>query len=75
MTNPSDLYKIMGDWGKFANAHPKFVNFMNVVMAQGIDEGDVIEITVTKKDAEPITANMRVTADDIDIINDLKSLR
>ncbi len=75
MPNPMDVMKIMGDWGKFSNAHPKFVNFLHVVMAQGIDEGDVIEITVAKKDAEPITANMRVTADDIEIINDLKNLR
>ncbi len=75
MPNPMDMMKIVNDWSKFSNTHPKFVSFMNVVMAQGIEEGDVIEITVTKKDGEPITSNMRVTESDIEIINDLKSLR
>ena len=75
MPNPQDIFKIAGDWSRFSNEHPKFVSFLNVVMAQGIDEGDVIEITVAKKNADPITANMRVTATDIEIINDLKSLR
>ena len=75
MPNPMDIMKIAGDWSRFSNEHPKFVNFMNVVMARGIDEGDVIEITVAKKDEEPITANMRVTQTDLEIINDLKNLR
>ena len=75
MPNPMDIMKLAGDWSRFSNEHPKFVNFLHVVMAQGIDEGDVIEITVAKKDGDPITANMRITQSDLDIINDLKSLR
>lgn len=74
MVNPAAIMKLMGAKNKFEQAHPKFAAFFKTVVAQGINEGDVIEITVTKADGTPITANMRVQQSDIELIEDLKSL-
>ena len=48
MVNPASIMKIMNLKNKFAANHPKFVSFINYCLNGGIQEGTVIEITVTK---------------------------
>lgn len=74
MVNPASIMKIMNARNRFKENHPKFAAFFARVLGQKILEGDVIEITVSREGEEPITANMRVTADDLAIIEELKSL-
>ena len=66
MVNPASIMKIMNLKNKFAANHPKFVSFINYCLNGGIQEGTVIEITVT--------SNMKVMQSDIDIVNELKTL-
>lgn len=73
MVNPAAIMKLMGAKNKFEQAHPKFAAFFKTVFAQGINEGDVIEITVTKANGTPITANMKVQQSDLELIEELKS--
>ena len=44
--NPASVMKIMGMKNEFNRRHPKFAAFMKAVMAKGVQEGSVIEITV-----------------------------
>lgn len=74
MVNPASIMKLMNAKNKFTQNHPKFAAFFQCVLAQGIAEGDVIEITVTKADGTPITANMRVTQSDLELVEELKSM-
>lgn len=74
MVNPAAIMKLMGARNKFAQTHPKFAAFFKTVFAQGINEGDVIEITVTKADGTPVTANMKVQKSDLDLLEELKGL-
>lgn len=74
MINPAIAMKIMNAKNRFTQSHPKFVAFLNVVFSGGIEEGTVIEITVTKPGQTPITSNMKVTQDDMDLMETLKEL-
>ena len=74
MVNPASLMKLMSAKKKFEGNHPKSVAFFKTVFAQGIKEGDVIEITVTKADGTPITANMKVQQSDLELMEELKNL-
>ncbi|MCR4781211.1 MAG: hypothetical protein K5851_00480 [Lachnospiraceae bacterium] len=67
--------KVMQLKNKFENNHPKTVLFAKKVVMSGLPEGTVIEMTVTKPGGEPITANMKVTEDDLEMMNELKNLR
>ena len=67
MVNPASIMKIMNLKNKFAANHPKFVSFINYCLNGGIQEGTVIEITVTKPGEQPVTSNMKVMQSDIDI--------
>ena len=75
MPNPADIMKLMGMKAKFESAHPKFVSFIKDVAARGISEGDILEVTITRPTGEKTTANLRVTADDVEMVQDLKNLR
>jgi hypothetical protein len=44
------------------------------MLRQGVEEGSVIEITVTSPDGVPVTGNMRVQQSDLELIRQLKEL-
>jgi hypothetical protein len=73
--NPAALMKIMQLKSKFEANHPKTVQFTKQVLMSGLPEDTVIEVSVTKPGAEKITANMKITADDLEMMNELKNLR
>ena len=68
------MMKLMGAKNKFTSTHPKFAAFFQAMIQQGIDEGTVIEVTITKPGCAPITGNMKVQQSDLELIEDLKGL-
>lgn len=74
MINPAVAMKIMNAKNKFTKNHPKFVNFLGTIFSTGIPEGTIIEITVTKPGSAPITSNMRVTAEDLEMMESISEL-
>lgn len=73
MMNPAALMQMMNLWNRFKNNHPKFPQFMQAVYQNGITEGTVFEINVTTADGRTISTNMKISADDMDIFNQLRS--
>lgn len=47
--NAASILKIMNARNKFTENHPKFAAFLNAVFSRNIEEGTLIEITVTRK--------------------------
>lgn len=74
MMNPANLMKMMNAKNKFSANHPKFVAFLNAVFSRGVEEGTVIEITLTRPGEEPITTNMKVQQSDLDLLKELEEL-
>ena len=74
MVNPAAIMKLMGAKNQFEQTHPKFAAFFQTIISQGVQEGSVIEITVTKPDGTPVTANMRVQQSDLELVQQLKKL-
>ena len=40
----------------------------------GLPEGTILEMTVTKPGAEPKTTNIKITPDDLAVLNELKNM-
>ena len=70
--NPMKLLQMQESFNRFNNNHPKFPLFVNAVMKEGIKEGTVIEITVTTPEGKNYNSNLKVTADDLELIESLK---
>lgn len=72
--NPASILQLMNLWSRFQNNHPKFPKFLSAVARDGIKEGSIIEIKVTTADGESFDSNLKVNADDMEMIEQIKNL-
>lgn len=72
--NPADIMKIMGLKHRFEKNHPKFFPFIKAVSRRGIQEGTILEFRVTTPAGEVLESNLRVTADDLQLLQELRSM-
>ena len=70
--NLSNVLKLQEAKNKFAANHPKFVAFVKHIFSGQVEEGTVIEITVTKPGQEPVTTNMKVCKSDVELFESMK---
>jgi len=74
MFNPSMIFQMKSMWERFERNHPKFPRFMQAVGRDYIQEGTVLEISVTRADGENVTSNIRLTKDDMEMIETLRQM-
>lgn len=70
----NSLFKIKGAWDKFTKNHPKFPQFISAVQKKGIREDSIVEIKVTDPDGTELCTNIKVTASDLALFNELKGI-
>lgn len=69
------LLKLKGLWDRFTKNHPKFPNFIKEFRKRGIKEGCILDLKITYPDNVEVEANIKVTSDDLAIIDELKTLK
>ena len=74
MFNPTIIFQMKNMWERFQKNHPKFPRFLQVVGNECMQEGTVIEISVTKANGENITSNIKLNQEDMDLIAAIKNL-
>lgn len=74
MLNPAKLLKFKGRWNDFSERHPKFLKFLGYVGSGTLKENDVLEMIIRSEDGNEIKSNLRLTADDIALFSDLKTM-
>ncbi len=72
--NPTAIFQMMNLWNRFKQSHPKFPKFMAAVYQNGMKEGSIIEINVTTPDGQSLNSNLKISADDMELIAQLKEL-
>lgn len=72
--NPMKLLQLKNSWDRFKARHPKFPSFISSVTKGAVSQGSIIEITVTTADGKTISSNLKVTAEDMQLIEDVKEL-
>jgi hypothetical protein len=74
MINPNMIFQMKNMWERFESNHPKFPKFLQAVGRECIEEGTVIEISVTRPDGENITSNIRLNKEDMELIQTMRKL-
>lgn len=69
------LQKLKGCIERFRANHPKFPLFINAVSQEAMKEGTIIEITVTTPEGKNYCSNIKLQADDMELIESLKNLK
>lgn len=72
--NPASIMNLLSAKAQFENNHPKFMAFAKSVFSRPLEEGTIIEISVTRPGEEPVTANIKVQQSDLELLNELKDL-
>lgn len=72
--NPANIFKMKKMMGEFQNNHPKFVAFFQTVFSRPVEEGTIIEVTITRPGEAPMTSNIVVKQSDLELIEQLKGL-
>ena len=75
MMNPTMLFKMKGMWDRFTQNHPKFPLFLRAAQQKGIQEGTILAVSITTPTGEKLETNLRVTADDMQLFEELKKLQ
>lgn len=71
---PTDYMKVAGMWKQFTSLHPKFPHFLQAMMQNKIQEGTILEMTVTTPSGESICTNLKITAEDMELFDQIKSM-
>lgn len=66
--NPMNLMKMKGRYKTFNAEHPKFVPFFKSLQ-KDVQPGAVLEVNFTTVGGEKKTANIRLTADDVETVH------
>ncbi len=61
-------------WARFVSDHPKFPAFMRAAKRKKYTEGTVIGITITDPDGKVLETNVKLTASDLRLLEELKSM-
>lgn len=75
MVNPAALLTIKKKWEEFSSRHPRFVAFASTLQQSGVPEGSVIDISVTLPGGEKYQSNLKLTAEDIEMIKSLGAMK
>lgn len=59
---------------QFKLRHPKFPLFLNAVSEHALYDGTVIEITVTAPEGKSLSSNLKLTSEDLELIQKLQSM-
>lgn len=74
MNIASLIMKLPGAKKQFGITHPKFMAFVKSILARPMEEGSVVEVTVTRPGEAPVTANLKIQHPDQDLLALLKEL-
>lgn len=74
MINPKRLMEFKRLRDAFAQRHPKFTMFLDAASKEGVQEGSVIEIQITSPEGKTLCSNLRVSQEDLELLNTLKHL-
>ncbi len=69
--SPKAMMQLRSLFSRFQKNHPKVPQFLQAA-AKRIDEGSVIEVKLTTADGTELCTNMRVTADDLELVKVLQ---
>ena len=71
--NPMMLMKLRGELENFNVRHPKLQMFLRDASAR-TQEGDVLEVSLTKPDGSKMRTNIRITSEDKALFESLLSM-
>lgn len=72
--NPMQLLGLKKDFDKFKSNHPRFFQFVTAVAQAGLKEGTILECKVVTPEGREMQTNIKITVDDLELLQKLKEM-
>ena len=73
--NPMNLLQLKPALDRFKGNHPKLLKFIRAAARDGVvDEGTLVEITITTSEGKTLSSNIRVRQSDLEFLRALKDI-
>lgn len=73
--NPMAFMQLSTLWVKFTQRHPKFPPFLKAASQAAMQEGAILEIQVTTPDGKTIASNLKVTQEDLEMLQTIREMQ
>lgn len=73
--NPLAMLSLKSALEKFQGNHPKFMQFITAMTQYGLEVGTILECKVTTPDGKELQANIKITEDDMELLEKIKELK
>lgn len=71
--NPLKLGQLKPKFKEFQSRHPRFVQFFTTAVPANVKKGSVLEVKVTNPEGKELKTNIKVTAEDAQLLSELFS--
>ena len=73
--NPMAFLTLKSDIDKFQENHPKFIQFIKAMsQSGGIQEGTILECKAISPEGKEISTNIRISQDDLELLEKMKEM-
>lgn len=72
--NLKAMMQLQNAWSSFSGRHPKFAPFLRAAR-NTVKENTVIEIRITTEDGRVVESNLKITGEDLQLIEVLKQMQ
>lgn len=73
--NPRRMLELAKLQQKFKKNHPKVFPFLKAASEKALQEGSVVDISVTTPEGKVMRTNLRIKPEDLEIVEQLKQMR
>lgn len=72
--NPARLLRLKRLWSGFAGRHPKMLRYLAYISDHNLEEGTVLDITVTDPRGGSLHSNAKLTAEDVAFLQEVRAV-
>ena len=74
MRNPAKLLQLKKQYSAFLDRHPKFMRYLAYITDHYMEEGSVMDVTVTAPDGRTLHGNAKLTAEDVAFLQEVRQM-
>ncbi len=74
MRNPAKLLQLKKQYSAFLDRHPKFMRYMAYITDHYMEEGTVMDVTVTDPQGRSLHGNAKLTAEDVAFLKEVRQM-
>lgn len=74
MKNPAKLLQLKKQYSAFLERHPKFMRYLAYITDNYMEEGTVMDVTVTDTQDKSLHGNAKLTAEDVAFLKEVRRM-